>query len=97
VGDVLFCGNSKIAITVRYRGAVVAKGVSRGKYSRYVSVHGSVRLARTRKTGRLKGLQRGRLKVTVRIWDAEGDSIAGSPKVKIGLRVSGGSTPDGGR
>jgi hypothetical protein len=26
------------------------------------------------------------LKVTVRIWDAEGDSIAGSRKVKLGLR-----------
>jgi hypothetical protein len=95
VGSVLFCGNAKIALTVRYRGAVVAKGVSQGKYSHYVRVHGSVRLQRTRKTGRLKGLQRARLKATVRIWDSEGDSIAGSRKLKIGLRGSGGSTPGG--
>jgi hypothetical protein len=93
VGNVLFCGNSKIAVTVRYGRAVVAKGVTQGKYDHYVPVHGGVHLARTRKTGRLKGLQRARLKVTVRIWDSEGDSIAGSRKVKIGLRGSGGSTP----
>ena len=91
--DVGFCGNGKIAVTVRYRSAVVAKGVTQGKYDHYVPVHGGVRLARTRKTGRLKGLQRARLKVTVRIWDSAGDSITGSRKVKIGLRGSGGSTP----
>jgi hypothetical protein len=91
--DVGFCGNGKIAVTVRYRGAVVAKGVTQGKYSHYVRVHGSVRLERTRKTGRLKGLRRATLKVTVRISDAQGHSIAGSRKVKIGLRGSGGSTP----
>jgi hypothetical protein len=93
VGSLLYCGNGKIAVTVRYRGAVVAKGVTQGHYDHYVPVHGSVRLARTRKTGRLKGLQRATLKYTVRIWDAQGDSIAGSRKVKIGLRGSGGSTP----
>jgi hypothetical protein len=93
VGTLLFCGNSKIAVTVRYGRAVVAKGVTHGKYDHYVPVHGGVRLARTRKTGRLKGLQRARLKVTVRIWDLAGDSIAGSRKVKIGLRGTGGSTP----
>ena len=95
--DVGFCGNGKIAVTVRYRGAVVAKGVTQGKYSHYVRVHGSVRLARTLRTGRLKGLQRARLKVTVRIWDSQGDSITGSREVKIGLRGSGGSTPGGPR
>jgi hypothetical protein len=88
-----FCGNGKIAVTVRYRGAVVAKGVSQGKYDHYVRVHGGVHLERTRKTGRLKGLRRARLKVTVRIWDAQGNSITGSRNVKIGLRGSGGSTP----
>ena len=97
VGNVLFCGNGKVAVTVRYRRAVVAKGVTQAKYNHYVPVHGGVHLARTRKTGRLKGLQRARLKVTVRIWDWEGDSIAGSRRVWIGLRGSGGSTPGGGR
>ena len=94
---VLWCGNGKIAVTVRYGRAVVAKGVSQGKYDHYNRVHGSVRLARTPKTGRLKGLQSARLKVTVRIWDAQGDSITGSRDVKIGLRGSGGSTPGGPR
>jgi hypothetical protein len=93
VGTTGFCGNSKIAVTVRYGRAVVAKGVTQGKYNHYVPVHGGVHLARTRKTGRLKGLQRARLKFTVRIWDSEGHSIAGSRKVKIGLRGSGGGTP----
>ena len=97
VGNALFCGNGKIAVTVRYGRAVVAKGVTQGHYSHYVPVHGSVKLARTRKTGRLKGLRRARLKYTVRIWDAAGDSIAGSRKVNIGLRGSGGSTPGGPR
>jgi hypothetical protein len=92
-----WCGNGKIAVTVRYGRAVVAKGVTQGKYDHYNRVHGSVRLARTRKTGRLKGLQRARLKVTVRIWDSQGDSITGSRNVKIGLRGSGGSTPGGPR
>ena len=91
--DVGFCGNGKIAVTVRYRGAVVAKGVTQGKYDFYVPVHGEVRLGRTRKTGRLKGLQRASLKFPVRMSDAQGHSIAGSRKVKIGLRGSGGSTP----
>jgi len=94
---VLFCGNGKIAVTVSYGRAVVAKGVTLGKYDHYNQVHGGVRLARTPKTGRLKGLRRARLKVTVRIWDAEGDSIAGARKVWIGLRGSGGSTPGGPR
>jgi hypothetical protein len=88
-----FCGNGKIAVTVRYRGAVVAKGITKGKYDHYVPVHGGVHLERTRKTGRLKGLRRAGLKVTVRISDAQGHSIAGSRTVKIGLRGSGGSTP----
>jgi hypothetical protein len=97
VSPLLFCGNGKIAVTVKYGRAVVAKGVSQGKYDHYNKVHGGVHLERTRKTGRLKGLQSARLKFTVRIWDAQGGSITASRDVKIGLRGSGGSTPGGPR
>jgi hypothetical protein len=97
VGPLLFCGNGKIQVTVRYGRAIVAKGVFQGKYPDRRPVHGDVRLARTHKTGRLKGLRRARLKVTVRISDSKGDSIAGSRKVTIGLRGSGGRSPRGGR
>lgn len=63
LADLPGCAGGRVAIVIRARGAVVARGTAAGA---------DIALARTKRTKRLAGRRRANVTVTVRITDADG-------------------------